>query len=57
MYTPPRVSGTPEILLEQDLLTQSVVVGMHFDTSYQEVENLDYASGEAYFEDYNFKWE
>ena len=57
MYTPPRVSGTPEILLEQDLLTQSVVVGMHFDTSYQEVEYLDYEAGDAYTNDYNYLWD
>lgn len=56
-YTPPMAAGTQEVLLEKDLLTMSSVVPMHFDTSAQDVEDLDYVNGDAYFEDYNYKWE
>ena len=57
MYTPPRVIGEKEVLLERALLTQSQVVTMHIDTFEQDVETLDYASGDAYTDNYNFYWE
>lgn len=58
VYTPPQVIGEKEVLLEQGLLTQSKSVTMHIDTFEQDVENLDFSSGESYLEDsYNYKWE
>lgn len=57
LYMPPLVLQTPDVQLEQDLLTLSNPVRTYVDTSAQEVETLDYTSGDAYFEDYNYKWE
>ena len=57
VYTPPQVIGEKEVLLEQALLTQSKSVTMHIDTFEQDVETLDYTSGDAYTDNYNFYWE
>ena len=56
-YTPPSVLTTEGLLLEHGILTHSVATMVIFDTSAQDVLEMDYASDDAYFEDYNYKWE
>jgi len=56
-YTPPLVLKETEVLLAQDILTHSVTVGFTFNTSAQDLIEMDYGSSDAYFEDYNYKWE
>ena len=56
-YSPPLVLKETEVLLVQDILTHSVMVGFTFNTSAQDLIEMDYGSSDAYFEDYNYKWE
>lgn len=56
-YTPPLVITTTGFISELDFMTHSVATRFLFDTSAQDVVEMDYAADDDYFENYNYKWE
>lgn len=54
-YTPPLVVQSVAFLLEQDLLTLSLMTEFVFETYSQDVVNLDFDGD--YLEGYDYYWE
>ena len=56
-YTPPLVLTTTGVIPEMGFMTHSVATILFFDTSAQDMIEMDYAADDDYFENYNYKWE